>query len=50
MIELDRLAGEPIDILVNGKLVARGEVIVIDENFGVRIIEMIDQTTAKNTK
>ncbi|MDI3507898.1 MAG: flagellar motor switch protein FliN, partial [Clostridiales bacterium] len=50
VIELDRLAGEPIDILVNGKLVARGEVIVIDENFGVRIIEMIDQTTAKNTK
>ncbi|MBZ4665469.1 MAG: CheC, inhibitor of methylation / FliN fusion protein [Mahella sp.] len=50
VIELDRLAGEPIDILVNGKLVAKGEVIVIDENFGVRIIEMISQTTAKNTK
>lgn len=47
MIELDRLAGEPIDILVNGKLVAKGEVIVIDENFGVRIIEMIDQTASK---
>lgn len=50
VIELDRLAGEPIDILVNGKLVAKGEVIVIDENFGVRIIEMISQSTAKNTK
>jgi len=47
VIELDRLAGEPIDILVNGKLVAKGEVIVIDENFGVRIIEMIDQTASK---
>ena len=41
VIELDKLAGEPVDILVNGKLVARGEVVVIDENFGVRVTEII---------
>ncbi|HHX59593.1 MAG TPA: flagellar motor switch phosphatase FliY [Epulopiscium sp.] len=41
VIELDRLAGEPIDILVNGKYVAQGEVVVIDENFGIRITEII---------
>ena len=37
VVELNKLAGEPVDILVNGKLVARGEVVVVDENFGVRI-------------
>jgi flagellar motor switch protein FliN/FliY len=41
IIELDKLAGEPIDILINGKFVARGEVVVIDENFGVRITDII---------
>ena len=41
VIELDKMAGEPVDILVNGKLVARGEVVVIDENFGVRITEIV---------
>lgn len=41
IIELDKLAGEPVDILVNGKLIAKGEVVVIDENFGVRITEII---------
>ena len=41
VVELDRMAGEPINILVNGKLVARGEVVVIDENFGVRITHII---------
>lgn len=40
VVELDRLAGEPVDILVNGKLIAKGEVVVIDENFGVRIIDI----------
>ena len=39
VLELDKLAGEPVDILVNGKIVAKGEVVVIDENFGVRIRE-----------
>jgi flagellar motor switch protein FliN/FliY len=42
IIELNRLAGEPIDILVNGKNVARGEVVVIEESFGVRITEIIN--------
>lgn len=41
IIELDKLAGEPVDLLVNGKLVARGEVVVIDENFGVRVTDVI---------
>jgi flagellar motor switch protein FliN/FliY len=41
VLELDRLAGEAIDILVNGRLVGKGEVVVIGENFGVRITELI---------
>lgn len=41
IIELDKLAGEPVDILVNHNLIARGEVVVIDENFGVRVTEII---------
>jgi len=44
IIELDKLAGEPVDILVNNKLVAKGEVVVIDENFGVRVTDIISQT------
>lgn len=42
IVELDRLAGEPIDVLVNGKFVAKGEVVVIDENFGIRITDIIN--------
>lgn len=42
IIELDKLAGEPIDILVNGKYVAKGEVVVIDENFGIRVTSIIN--------
>ena len=41
IVELDRLAGEPVDIKVNGKLLAKGEVVVIDENFGVRITDIV---------
>lgn len=41
IIELDRIAGEPIDVLVNGKLVAKGEVVVIEESFGIRVTEII---------
>lgn len=41
IIELNRIAGEPIDVLVNGKFVARGEVVVIEESFGVRVTEII---------
>jgi flagellar motor switch protein FliN/FliY len=44
VIELDRLAGGPADLLVNGRLVARGEVVVIDENFGIRITEIVGTT------
>ncbi|MFS0865096.1 flagellar motor switch phosphatase FliY [Fredinandcohnia sp. 179-A 10B2 NHS] len=44
IIELDKLAGEPVDVLVNKKLVAKGEVVVIDENFGVRITDIISQS------
>lgn len=44
IVELDKLAGEPVDILVNGKLIARGEVVVVDENFGVRVTEIASQT------
>ena len=41
VVELDRLAGEPVDVLVNDKLFAKGEVVVIDENFGVRITDIL---------
>ena len=41
IIELDKLAGEPVDILVNHKPIAKGEVVVIDENFGVRVTEIL---------
>ena len=41
IIELNRLAGEPIDVLVNGKYVAKGEVVVIEEAFGIRVTEII---------
>lgn len=41
IIELDKFAGEPVDITVNGKTIAKGEVVVIDENFGVRIVEIV---------
>ena len=41
IVELDKLAGEPVDIHVNGKLLAKGEVVVIDENFGVRITDIV---------
>ena len=45
--ELNKLAGEPIDVLVNGKYVAKGEVVVIEESFGVRITEIVN--AAPNT-
>ena len=41
IIQLEKLAGEPVDILVNGKLIAKGEVVVIDENYGVRVTAII---------
>ncbi|MDR3348031.1 MAG: flagellar motor switch phosphatase FliY [Acidaminococcales bacterium] len=42
VVELDKLAGEPIDVYVNTKLIAKGEVVVIDENFGIRITEIVN--------
>ena len=41
IIELDKVAGEPVDVLVNGKFVAKGEVVVIEESFGVRVTEIV---------
>ena len=40
IIELDKIAGEPVDILCNGILIAKGEVVVIDEKFGIRLVEI----------
>jgi flagellar motor switch protein FliN/FliY len=43
IVELQRIAGEPVDLLVNGRMVAKGEVVVIDDNFGIRITEIVGQ-------
>ena len=48
VIELDKLAGEPVDILVNNRLIAKGEVVVIDENFGVRITDILSKADRLN--
>ena len=47
IVTLNRLAGDPVDLLVNGKPIARGEVVVIDEEFGVRISEIIGLETSR---
>lgn len=44
VVELDKIAGEPMEILVNNKLIARGEVVVINEKFGVRLTDIISPT------
>lgn len=44
VIELDRLAGEPLDVLVNGTLIAHGEVVVVNEKFGIRLTDVISPT------
>ena len=41
VVELERLAGEPMDVLVNGTLIARGEVVVVNEKFGIRLTDII---------
>ncbi|RYB94245.1 flagellar motor switch protein FliN [Nocardioides oleivorans] len=46
VLELDRAAGSPADLLVNGHLIARGEVVVVDEDFGLRITEIVDESAA----
>ncbi len=46
VLELDRAAGSPADLMVNGRLIARGEVVVVDEDFGLRITEIVDPTAS----
>ena len=46
VLELDRAAGSPADLLVNGRLIARGEVVVLDEDFGLRVTEIVDEAAA----
>ena len=41
VVELNKMAGEPVDIVVNDKLIAKGEVVVVDENFGVRVTDIV---------
>ena len=48
IVELDRAAGSPADLLVNGRLIAKGEVVVIDENFGIRITEIVSPGSERN--
>jgi flagellar motor switch protein FliN len=47
VVELDRLAGDPVDIFVNDRMVAHGEVVVVDDKFGVRITEMVSPNSEK---
>ncbi len=49
VVELDKLAGEPVDVLVNDRLIARGEVVVIDDRFGVRITDVLPPAQRLNT-
>lgn len=44
VVELDRVAGEPLDVLANGTLVARGEVVVVEDKFGIRLTEVVSPT------
>ncbi len=48
IIQIDRMAGEPVDLMVNGKLIAKGEVVVIDENYGIRITTIISPMDRMN--
>jgi flagellar motor switch protein FliN len=49
LIELDKVVGEPVDVLLNGKLFARGEVVTVSENFGVRLTEVIGETNTDDS-
>jgi len=44
VVELERIAGEPLDVLVNGTLIAHGEVVVVNDKFGIRLTDVISQT------
>ena len=48
VVELDRLAGEPLDVRVNGTLIARGEVVVVDERYGIRLTEVLGDAAHLN--
>ncbi len=50
VIELDRLAGDPVDIFVNERLIARGEVVVVDDKFGVKITELVSTNPSSGGK
>jgi flagellar motor switch protein FliN/FliY len=50
IVELDRLAGAPIDVLVNARLIARGEVVAIDDRFGVRVTEVVARPPPAESK
>ncbi|MEK7278254.1 MAG: FliM/FliN family flagellar motor switch protein, partial [Chloroflexota bacterium] len=50
VVELDRLAGEPVDVLVNDRLVARGEVVVIEDRFGIRITETVSPAKRRSSE
>ncbi len=47
VVELDRLAGDPVDIFVNDCMIARGEVVIVDDKFGVRITEMVSSRNGR---
>lgn len=49
VVQLDRLVGEPADLIVNGKLIGRGDVVVVDETFGIRISELIGEKELLST-
>src|SRR5690554_4651008 len=49
VIELDRLAGEPLDVLVNGTLIAHGEVVVVNDKFGIRMTDVISPRSEEHT-
>lgn len=49
VVELDRLAGDPVDVIVNDCMVAHGEVVIVDDKFGVRITEMVSSRNGKAT-
>ena len=50
IVTLNRLAGEPVDLLVNGKPIARGEVVVIDEEFDLRVTEVLESDASSDTE
>lgn len=49
IVELEKLAGEPLDVLVNGTLVAHGEVVVVNEKFGIRLLDVVSRAERVGT-